>query len=140
MTDDRLEPPAEVPPRKGAALLAWVVILGVVTAVVWWQNRRPARDPAEAPAERLSGLGGLKVQGRYLVGAASLYPSQREKFYKEARALDRGPVGQRLRFAVLAGELAGPREALNRLGDLSLAQASPAEREVARLLERLYAA
>ena len=57
--------------------------------------------------------------------------------------LNRGGVAQRLRFVVVAGELVGPREALDQLAALGKAAAaanvkfSPAEAESSRILTRL---
>src|SRR5207248_11267030 len=58
---------------------------------------------------------------------------------------NRGGYGQRLRFAVLAGELDGPATARQRLRDLEQAREqdkvhpTEADQELARLLDRLYA-
>jgi membrane protease YdiL (CAAX protease family) len=139
-------PPAASPPRadlpslrkRGAAWLAWLVIIGVAAFLVVRQARR--REAADG----LAGVVSLQAQGRYLVGAASIgLPGK--MLYDELRAtLDRGSYSQRLRFAVLAGELVGPAEALDRLRDLEAErsahtiEARPASVEAAGRLETLY--
>ena len=60
----------------------------------------------------------FEIQARALVGAASLGPQTSEVYSQQVKDLNRGSVGQRLRFVVLAGELVGPTEALERLDEL----------------------
>ena len=75
----------------------------------------------------------------------------REDIYKQAKPLDVGPIpmGQRLRFVVLAGELKGPDEALDRLDSLKeqldkgeIPPTGPDEvrqaQETITILDRLY--
>jgi membrane protease YdiL (CAAX protease family) len=67
-----------------------------------------------------------------------------ERVYADARDLNTGPVEQRLRFVVLAGELAGPQraqeqlDALSRRLDAAGKTMTPAETDVERILRRLY--
>ena len=71
------------------------------------------------------------------------------EIYKQAQELDRGPAAQRLGFVVLAGELKGPDEALDRLNELKdllnkgeVPHADDAEVQqahaTAEILDRLY--
>src|SRR5258708_39184043 len=101
--------------RKGQAWLAWLVIVGLVGLVIWLQMTRSAREEADVRGQRSLWL--VKMQGRYLVGAGDLLGS-REKFYAQARAFYTGPIDQRLIFVVVAGELAGPKQAFEQLQDL----------------------
>jgi membrane protease YdiL (CAAX protease family) len=137
-----LPPPPAPPPRKGRPVLAWLVIVGVIV-FLQWRNR-------EAPAALLETLDlvTMQMQARYLVGAANLpVPGGKpQELYKQAETtLNRGGYGQRLRFAAVAGELAGPAKARERLRLLEQARAegkvhpSEAERELARRLDGLYA-
>ena len=141
--------PVETPPsapRRGWPLLAWLIILAVVAFILW-------RYETVAPQERPRyDLVNLRLQGRYLVGAAELEErylgakkSGREKLYEQARnGLDRGTYPQRLRFVVLAGELRGPDEARRQLqqNDQKYRQhcGEPPEEDVetARILDHLY--
>ncbi len=137
-----LPPPPAPPARKGRPVLAWLVIVGIVV-FLQWRNR-------EAPASLLEALDlvTMRMQARYLVGAASLpVPGGKPReLYKQAEtSLNRGGYAQRLRFAVLAGELDGPTEARLRLRLLEEAREegkvhpSAEDRELARQLDRLYA-
>jgi membrane protease YdiL (CAAX protease family) len=123
---------------KGLPSLAWLVILGVVAFLVW-------RNATPSPQFRQSGdLFLFEVQARYMVGAASLF-GQGKMLYEKAGDLDRGPYGERLRFAILAGELAGPAEArrhLERLrqmaADGEVPAPTPEELRLSAVLECLY--
>ncbi len=124
-------PPAP-PRRKGRPVLAWLVILGLVGFLLW-RNRQAAQqhryfDPVM-----------VEMQSRYQVSLG-----EGPMVYKQAaQALDRGPFGQRLRFAVLAGDLAGPAEARECLRDLQAdpdLSPTPEQQKVAEILDRLYAA
>jgi len=105
-----------VPPKRGVAWLAWVVILLIVGFQFFWPRLRPVR-PKAAGEDRVQRV--LEsVQVRQLVGMAEVL-GQRPALYVEAKkALDTGPVADRLRFIVLAGELMGPDEALDQLRQL----------------------
>ncbi len=135
-------PPPPEPPRKGQAALAWLVIVATIVFLLW-RNR-------EAPASLLETLDlvAMRMQARLYVGLASLPASggKPRDVYKQAEhTLNRGGYAQRLRFAVVAGELVGPAEARQRLRELEQAREqgkvhpSEEERELARLLDRLYA-
>jgi membrane protease YdiL (CAAX protease family) len=135
------EPPSR---KKGHPLLAWLAILGLVVVSVWhpWVSRLSnAGRPGGQPIEDLL----LRLQGRYVVGAAGLFGQEaRAQLYKQLEPLDTGQVGQRLRFAILAGEVAGPEEAGRRLRDLRTAIAEdtvkgdPEDVALIRTLGRLY--
>jgi membrane protease YdiL (CAAX protease family) len=134
------------PPRRGHPLIAWVVILGVVGLIIGRHMIASARE--SGAVDSAVSLVTVQAEARYLVGAASfnlpgatrqdLYPQAKDKF-------DRGSYSQRLRFAVVAGELAGPEEAREALEQLEYArhrgevEARPVSIEAAGKLERLYA-
>ncbi len=128
-------------------LLAWLLIAGVAgLAIVRASLYRGNRNAA-----LVEEIVNIQIQGRYLVGAASLgIPGMDAKaLYEQAQSyrLNRGSYSQRLRFAVLAGELAGPDEAIKALDQLEEARHSDPDHlnardvsiEAARMLERLYA-
>jgi membrane protease YdiL (CAAX protease family) len=144
MSADPAAPPA--PARKGQPLLAWLVIVGVVAFIVW-RNQEP----------RPAGSGStdvfvLEMQARYMVGAASLVPGQGKALYEQEKTLldraggfQRSSFGQRLRSAILAGELAGPEEALQQLKRLEdeaasgmVSPATPEQERASAVLRRLY--
>jgi membrane protease YdiL (CAAX protease family) len=139
--------PAESPPEVRRpfwpTLVAWLLITGVAAFIIV----RTALYKSRAADALVEGIVNIQMQGRYLVGAASLgVPGADAKsMYKQALTLDHGSYSQRLRFAVLAGELAGPGEALKVLKQLEAdrrsdkVEAREVSIEAAGKLERLYA-
>ncbi len=134
--------PAPPPRKRGVAWLAWVVILLIVGFEVGWPHLRP-RKPRAAGEERAQQILG-SVQVRQLVGMGEVM-GQRPVLYAEAKkTLDTGPVADRLRFVVVAGELMGPAEALAQLRELGEQAArqgvemTPGEKAVAAALIRAY--
>jgi membrane protease YdiL (CAAX protease family) len=137
-------PPPVVPPerKRGVAWLAWLVILAVVGFEVLWPRLRPSRAKAEGDAAAQRVLANMQI--RQLVGWAEIF-GQRQAIYEQAKkSLDTGPVADRLRFVVLAGDLAGPQEALEQIDNLQKGLADqdltpePEQREVLDALTRLY--
>jgi membrane protease YdiL (CAAX protease family) len=138
-------PPEAQPPRRSPwprvwAALAWVVILGITGWGALQRYVMPEPPQATARDERL-GLVTMRMQARYYVGAHAITGSG---LYEQARALNAGPVSQRLRFVVLAGELRDPVEARTQLRKLDAALAEKrltytAPQAATRdLLDRLY--
>jgi membrane protease YdiL (CAAX protease family) len=111
-------PPPESEPasprRRSWAWLAWIVILGL--GAFMYFGRHEDEDRAAARDSDVAGLV-MKMQGRNLVGAANVF-HQKVFNEKTAEALRHGGVDQRLRFVVLANELAGSAEALKELDRL----------------------
>jgi membrane protease YdiL (CAAX protease family) len=109
MSTDAVDAPSSPRPApRGHPLIAWAVILLVVVGLF---VLRLVYHPAAGEEE----FDSFELQARALVGAASLGPQTPEIYSAQVKELDRGSVGQRLRFVVLAGELAGPTEALAHL-------------------------
>ncbi len=96
---------------QGRAALAWLVILAVVGFILW-RNYQAGEDPSHFSPVL------VEMQARYLVGIGEVFGSSPATVYAQARSLDRGPYGQRLRFVILAGELAGKEEARKQLDEL----------------------
>src|SRR5947209_19657584 len=138
-----LEPADEsdvsVPKKKGYTVLSWLVIVGFVGLMIVRSNWK--EGPAEsAQQERLRQIV-FEMQARYLIGAAHSLPVNAKEFYHEAQALDQGSREQRLEFVVVAGELAGPREALHKLIKLQEdLKGSGDQRQwrLAKILQNLY--
>src|SRR5262249_8617672 len=146
------QPPGEErQPPRGHPLLAWCMILVLVALVVFLQERRPAGEPAKESAERLQ----QKVkesQARMLLGVRNLLeqgqvrPAEQRQLRQQIDTLDHGTYRQRLETVVLAGELLGPKEALDRLAQLQEAEKneklapSDKERRLWKSLHRLYTA
>jgi membrane protease YdiL (CAAX protease family) len=106
-----IDAPDSPPTPRGYPLIAWAVILLAVGGLfVLGLIYHPAAGEEQFDA--------FEIQARYLVGVASLWPKPHELYSRQVKDLDRGSVGQRLRFVVLAGEVAGPTEALARLEEL----------------------
>src|SRR5262249_15218641 len=122
--------------------VAWPVIVLLVTGIIVLPHlARPSTRDLDS-RDRISTLL-MKLQARYMVGLSSL-PGMSQTLYDQARALDVGPLPRRRRCAVLAGELAGPKEALAKLDHLdrllaqSSAQPTQTDLAVKETLERLY--
>jgi membrane protease YdiL (CAAX protease family) len=132
--------------RRGHPILAWLVILGLV-GVILWRHAVVSTEQSGAVDSAVA-LVSTQAEARYLVGAASfnLPGAGKELLYEHAKEkMDRGSYSQRLRFAVLAGELAGPPEALEALEQLEgdrhagKVTARPVSIEAAKKLKHLYA-
>ncbi|HKI35412.1 MAG TPA: type II CAAX endopeptidase family protein [Gemmataceae bacterium] len=109
--------PAAPPLRKrGVAWLAWVVILLVVGFELLWPHVRPARGRAGGQDTARRVLADIQV--RQIVGWGELFDNRPLLYVEAKKSMDTGPVADRLRFLVVAGELQGPGEALTQLGQL----------------------
>jgi membrane protease YdiL (CAAX protease family) len=135
----------EVPVPRGYPILAWLVILLVAAGIIVWPWIRPPRPDEELGDEHLELLV-FRMYGRCIVGAIDSFPDTRDPLVNQVQTFNSGTVGQRMRFAILAGELRGPDAALTQLHelDLKLAQAArtktPEEQRVLNILNRLYSA
>jgi membrane protease YdiL (CAAX protease family) len=97
--------------------LAWGVIASFV--VLSFVVRHVAKEsPGEVATKDRLNLITMRSQARYLLGAREWAPGNDRELYLQAKAMNTGPVDQRLRFIVLAGELEGPEEALEQLAKL----------------------
>ena len=136
------EPPLQdfPAPRRGRPWIAWCVIVGVAGFVVW-QHSQPGPQAKRAVGSRLLGAV-ADWQARYLVGAARTFPQQTSERFANAAPVDSGPIEQRLRNVVVAGEISGPKAAaqkLERLEKTLQKQHADAEvRKTAESLGRLY--
>lgn len=115
--------PAEMPPagptRRWRAWPGWVAWVAIALLVLFWIRVQAVRsERRETHEEAIGEMPLVRFQGRVLTGLAQLPVLSPSFVYEQAGALKAGPVGQRLRFVVLAGELAGPNEALNQLKNL----------------------
>ena len=108
----------DIPVRRGYPVFAWLAILAMVGFVTYLQNGgrnepHPLEDSGTSPQDVI-----MLLQSRYLIGAAELAKNQNAMLYQQATVLNQGTVEQRLRFAVVAEELAGPEQALTLLSEL----------------------
>jgi membrane protease YdiL (CAAX protease family) len=131
------------PPRRiGRPVLAWAAIAILVGAILILHALRgsPAGNTSADRAQTWF----IRMQGQYLVGMADLFQTTTGTVYAEAVRLNTGPVPQRWAFIVLAGELAGPQEALKQLRrlDEELARqgvaVTPRNQSIHDLFVRLY--
>jgi membrane protease YdiL (CAAX protease family) len=112
-------PAAPAPPRRrGLALLSWFLILGMVVAI-------PAARTWFAPDEGHDGrsdivLSILELQGKLMVGASEFAGKQPSGFggIGELPDDDQGTLEQRLRMAILTGDLGDFRKAKAQLDAL----------------------
>jgi membrane protease YdiL (CAAX protease family) len=125
--------------RRAYPWLAWLVILGVVGFVVW-RNLVPRPDAHQAEDLIL-----VEAQARYMIGVTALLHQQEKALYKQAAEFNRGSYGQRLRYAILGGDLMGPAEGRTQLHRLLEAARETKdltpnahETHLTEVLDRLY--
>jgi membrane protease YdiL (CAAX protease family) len=131
-----------VPPKRGLVWLAWLVIGLIIGFELIWPRVRPRRERTgeQDTAQRVL----ADIQVRQTVGWAELFGERSLVYHQAKQSLDTGPVDDRLRFLVVAGELQGPGEALSQLQQLDeqLQQhgIEPTEKQKAVMasLSRLY--
>jgi hypothetical protein len=139
--DPNLSLPVPSSPRRGRPLIAWLVIVGVVGFIAW---RNWAEGHAESVVEEKSVDVLLRMQGRLLVGLGDVM-GQKQEAVRQAEQLNHGPPAQRLRCAVLLGELESPAAARALVEELLQTHReegtplSPEADRLAHLLLRLYA-
>src|SRR5437773_2248968 len=111
-------PPAPPPVRATSALdvvgmiVAWAIILGIAGYVAYRNAARSATDQAGGQAGAVE----VEIEGRQLVGLdqfikANPGGANNNEVLAAAAKLNRGSYSQRLRHAILMGELSGPSEA-----------------------------
>jgi membrane protease YdiL (CAAX protease family) len=132
------------PQKKGRPVLAWIVIVALVGLIVWQHNAAPPAGSSESVAEDID----VRIMGRYLVGLKDLSKLAgkdiSKELYDSAKSLNTGPLDRRLRFVVLAGELAGPQEAQAQLEQIEGKRAEEGVQKTAEqaalvdAVERLY--
>ncbi|TMQ33512.1 MAG: hypothetical protein E6K70_12705 [Planctomycetota bacterium] len=133
--------PAVPERRKGQPVIAWIVIFlccAFILATHYLPDLKNKNLQEGGPTSTV-----VELQARYLVGAGELL-NARPAMYAQAKALDTGPVEQRLRFIVVAGELVGPDEALQRIKGLRQrlrdngVELTPKQDELLQALDGLY--
>jgi membrane protease YdiL (CAAX protease family) len=118
------------PGKIGHPAAAWLVI-GIMVAFVLVRHAR-----SETQNKEHFDRGMLELQGRYAVGVADLLGQRNAALLRQLQSLEGTDPEQRLRFAVLAGELGGPQEALEVLDKLP---ADPeADTETIEALKKIY--
>jgi membrane protease YdiL (CAAX protease family) len=143
-------------PPSGHPLVAWAIITATCSLLV---ALHALAKPADAPASRLIEQRAGELSGKILLGSSELGgPAARQAAAEQLERLDGEQVndekpdgeqadesqpGKRLRETALAGELAGPDEALKRLDQLDRSaekagEPAPEEADARRLLRRLY--
>lgn len=133
---------AAAPRRRGRPLLAWAVILLTVVATVGLRLLGPVKGGPPA-TERASMLL-VQMQARYLLGAARWLGQKSAALDAQVKALNTGPIGQRLRAIILVGERDGPAAALDQLEKLSQkldrlhVRISARQEQLVETLARLY--
>ncbi|HEY0982328.1 lysostaphin resistance A-like protein [Schlesneria sp.] len=98
---------------RGWTWLAWVAI--ILTVVLMALPLQLSDDPTATD----SSIAIQTIQARYLVGAASIFPENRELLLQQLDEMfGHGPVTHQLIGAVLVGELIGPEEAIEVIDDI----------------------
>lgn len=128
--------------------LAWIVIFCMSVGMIGLHFVDAEVVQGEGGADDL-GISLMRVQGMYMVGAGEILPGQRQQLYgPSATSLNLGTPAQRMRFIVLAADMAGPGEAARLLGELRSLLAdplvgeppelAPSEHDVLAILGKLY--
>ena len=128
-------------PPRGFAWLAWLVVILVIGLMFFnhlWVENGTDSDPSAILFE---------IQARYLVGASSISPQEKNKLQKEIELMfGKGSARQRMIGAVLMGELIGPEQAAKSLGELEAkfqdgsVEANDRDRETNQFLQRIQSA
>ena len=127
---------------KGMPIIAWIVIIALVSFIVLRGREIPETESSGQSqiAERA-----FEFQCKYLVGAASFAAGTGQQLYDQvATQLNTGPVSNRIRFVILAGELVGAGEADQKLAELQEAidkhdvELTATEETVLSTLQQLY--
>jgi membrane protease YdiL (CAAX protease family) len=124
---------------------AWLLIVAFVVGNVVL-NQLAKETPREAAAEGSLNLYLMRAQSRYLLGTSEWGSgvNKHELYVQAQTTLNTGPVEQRLRFIVMAGELEGPEEALLQLRELrkrlraNKIQPTKDQQMLLSILRRLY--
>jgi membrane protease YdiL (CAAX protease family) len=111
--------PAVQPFRRGLAILAWPVILGLVAFAVARPYFLEAGPNDKAIVDRISGVL-MQMLTRYALGASKMMGQAdlKHSLFTQLEMYSGGSVWQRLRFAVVTGEFKGWEQALDQLDDL----------------------
>jgi membrane protease YdiL (CAAX protease family) len=140
--------PEERPTPRGHPLLAWLLIVTVVVTVVLWQRSRGESVEAAPSGNRIQ-RNVMEIEGRYLVGLKSFLPTEKPdlaaKITEQLKDLGKGSLRQQWQVAILAGELGGPEQALERLDKLQPSdqeneKPSPEDGRLWESLHKLYQA
>jgi membrane protease YdiL (CAAX protease family) len=107
-----LLPPVVEPVKKGHPVIAWIVIGVLAGLIVVGANLQPASVNGE-PDDSLA-LTIMQLQARMIIGASQLGSGHGE-ILKQLKQLAEGSIGQRLRYAIVIGELVNPEEAFDQL-------------------------
>ncbi|HEV3339696.1 MAG TPA: CPBP family intramembrane glutamic endopeptidase [Pirellulales bacterium] len=132
--------PTEQPPvPRGHPWIAWAAIVAVVAGLVALRANTeiPGRQDVQ---HRLQSMA-ADFQARYFLGAANLFQQKESEALLASAAVGRGPIGERLRYVVLLGELQGPKaaaEKLKKLADPLHGTGAKEDRDAADVLDRLY--
>ena len=111
--ESQCEVQAERASNRGFPKIAWTVVAILVFVSIFLQSRKGQEPGGKFQNTVQQNL--FDVQGQYLVAAAQFPGVQKKQLYDSARSLNTGPLSMRLRFVVLAGELAGPVEAIKQV-------------------------
>lgn len=138
--------PAEPPVRhRGHPIIAWIIIVALVTLAAWGQSQRGGPpEPEESAAEPTPSGDRVAnaldtLQTRYMVGAHSFLREGGEQFLEQLRPMLSKSIEERLQYAIYAGELDGPTAALEALTEIEKNSKLDADqRKLLLILRKLY--
>ena len=104
------------------AIVSWLVIMVLMVLEALGQHEAAVEAAKPGSPESDVHILLMRSEAKRLVGiralAAGSGSADNQQIFDQAKTLFAGSIDQRLRFVVLAGELAGPQEALNYLDKL----------------------
>ena len=142
MTDPAAPPPLPIdyfstpqpPPRRAPTIIAWLVILAAAAYIITTTAIEKSRAPAGSPTREFE----FRIAARYAVGVARLFsaldtPGAAEQAASLLPQIDEAAdtPGDRLRAAIVAGEIAGSDAANERLDQLAPLGSGPFDEVVA---------
>ncbi len=115
--DAAFSPAPRVP--KGHPVVAWFFIAvfcltAILIHVLDLKESKPKAGPVDDPLGTML----MELQAKYMVGAADLEGASPLIYGAAEKALNKGTIGQRQRFVILAGELVDKKEAAAKLKEL----------------------
>jgi membrane protease YdiL (CAAX protease family) len=134
-------PPEPRRPPRGHPLVAWGLIVVMVSVITWFQSFRS--EERAVKTEERAGLRIMQMNGRIIVGFAQFFPGPPSQ--QQIQTLNTGSVPRRLQAIILEGELAGPEKARELLKDLdqkielNAVQLNDQERRLKQILSKVYA-
>ncbi|MCA9205556.1 MAG: CPBP family intramembrane metalloprotease, partial [Planctomycetales bacterium] len=130
--------------RFGHPIVAWVVTGATIGLLLYLSAVAEMPEETDSMLTERWQAQVMEWQGKYLVSASQFPTLTGEQLFEQAESLDMGTIDNRLRFVILAGELAGAEKGAAHLEDLRrrlrISETLPTETQAALMstLKRMY--